>query len=209
MKNKQTDGFNYDLNKAMERGNVFERVFHGSRVKFWLSVIDYKKKKVLEAGCNTGIILIPLLKMGVDAHGFDISRGDINKAKEYLGKHGLAKSRVRVADAKKMPYKTNSFDVVILSDVLEHVSDPEGVAKEAVRVVKKRGLVMATVPNELHPVVRYEWVRKLLSGRDSVDEFPDVPFSKKKLTDLFLKARLIKTGYVGFGAEIFGMFKKV
>lgn len=209
MKGSKSDGFNYDLKKAREKGNVFERVFHGSRVKFWLSVIDYKEKKVLEAGCNTGVILIPLLKMGVDAYGFDISRGDIKRAKNYLGKQGLARDRVRVADAKKMPYKANSFEIVILSDVLEHVSDPKAVANEAIRVVKKGGLVMVTVPNGRHPVVKYEWLRKLLSGRNSVDEFPDVPFNKRKLTNLFLKAKLVKTGYVGFGAEIFGMFEKV
>jgi predicted SAM-dependent methyltransferase/glycosyltransferase involved in cell wall biosynthesis len=54
-----------------------------------------------------------------------------------------------VADAASLPYPDNSFDVVNLGELLEHVEDPQKVLSEATRVAKKK--VIVTVPNE------YRW----------------------------------------------------
>lgn len=203
-----SDGFDYDLNAARLHGNIFERIFHNRRLNFWLSKIDYKNKKILDVGCNTGILLIPLLEGGIEAHGIDISKSDIAKVKIKLQDNGLSTEYVKVADAKKIPYPDNFFDVVILSDVLEHVSVPEEAAAEAIRVLKAGGQVFVTVPNKWHPVVKYPWVRKLLTGRRDVDEHLDVPFSKNKLVALFPKTEVLKMSYIGFWSEIFGVFRK-
>lgn len=202
-----SDGFDYDLNQARLSGNIFERIFHNRRLKFWLSIIDYSGKKVLDVGCNTGIILTPLKEIGIDIVGVDISKRDIKKAKESLRQKNLSDECVLVANAKKLPFKTNSFDIIILSDILEHVSKPEVVAKEAMRVLKRGGLILATVPNEWHPVVRYPLVRKLLTGRKNVDDHLDVPFNKKKLSKLFPGTSVVETRFIGFWSEILGIFK--
>lgn len=209
MDKKGSDGFNYDLNEARTHGNFFERVFHNRRLSFWLSEIEYKNKKVLDIGCNTGILLIPLKEKGVDILGIDISKSDIKKAKYNLTQKNLSSKCVRVANAQKLPFKNNLFDIVLLSDILEHVSQPEVVVKEATRVTKPDGIILATVPNELHPVVKYPWVRKLLTGRKNVDEHLDIPFNKKKLSKLFPKTITIKLQYIGFWSEIFGVFRKI
>lgn len=202
-------GFNYDLNKARVKGNFFERIFHNTRLKFWLSVVEYKNKKILDIGCNTGILLIPLLEKGYNVVGIDNSLEDIKIARKSLRKKNLPESTVKVADAQKIPFKTNFFDVIILSDVLEHVIDVECSAKEALRVAKKGGIILASVPNECHPVVKYSWVRKMLTGRMDVDEHLDMPFNKKKLSALFPKTITIRLQYIGFRSEILGIFKKI
>lgn len=209
MDKKGSDGFNYDLNEARVNGNFFERIFHNHRLSFWLSIIDYENKKVLDIGCNTGILLIPLKERGIDILGIDISISDIKKAKKNLLQRNLSDKCVQVANAQKLPFKDNYFDVVLLSDILEHVVEPNIVAKEAIRVLKPNGIVLATVPNELHPVVKYSWVRKLLTGRKNVDEHLDIPFSKKKLSKLFCETKIIKLSFIGFGSEILGIFKKI
>lgn len=209
MNKKGSDGFNYDLNEARISGNFFERVFHNHRLNFWLSAVEYKNKKVLDVGCNTGILLIPLKERGVDILGVDISKSDIKKAKYNLTQKNLSNKCVQVANAQKLPFSKNSFDIVLLSDILEHVGQPKTVAKEAIRVVKPGGIILATVPNELHPVVHYPWVRKLLTGRKNVDEHLDIPFSKEKLIKLFNGTIVVQTSFVGFWSEILGIFKKI
>lgn len=205
---KGTDGFDYDLNEARVHGNFFERVFHNHRLNFWLSIVDYEGKKVLDIGCNTGILLIPLKEQGVDILGVDISKADIKKAKHNLTQRNLSNQCVRVANAQKLPFSNNFFDIILLSDILEHVGQPKAVAKEAIRVVKPGGLILATVPNGLHPVVRYPWVRKFLTGRKNVDDHLDIPFNKEKLTKLFHGTIVIQTRFIGFWSEILGIFKK-
>ena len=47
-------------------------------------------------------------------------------------------------NATKLPYKDNSFDTVVLSDVIEHIKNWEDAVKEALRTAKKK--VIITVP---------------------------------------------------------------
>lgn len=206
--NNSTDGFGYDLDEALKKGNFFERFFHKFRISPWLNKIDYIGKKVLDVGCNTGILLIPLLEKGVDVVGVDISESDIKKTRKKLKEKDFSTKLALVADAKKLPFKQNTFDVVLLSDILEHVSCPEMVAVEAYRVLKPGGYIFATVPNEWHPVVKFSWLRKVLSGRNTVEEHPDVPYNLNRLVTLFPMAKVDKSGFAGFWVQIFCKFKK-
>lgn len=202
------DGFGYDLDKALKEGNIFERVFHSYRISPWLNKVDYSGKKVLDIGCNTGILLIPLLEKGVDIIGVDISRSDVAKARKKLREKNLPIERAVVADAKKLPFDSNIFDMIILSDILEHVSQPDLVAKEALRVVKPKGSILATVPNETHPVVKFTWLRKALTGRKNVDEYPDIPYNLEKLVKLFPGVEIVKCKLAGLWVQLFCVFKK-
>jgi SAM-dependent methyltransferase len=47
-----------------------------------------------------------------------------------------------------LPYPDNRFDLVVARSVLEHVDNPDHVARELLRVVKPRGLIAAVTPNK-------------------------------------------------------------
>jgi SAM-dependent methyltransferase len=49
-------------------------------------------------------------------------------------------------DMQSMPYQEGSFDLVVHSDTLEHISDPIGALRECWRVVKRGGALVYTVP---------------------------------------------------------------
>lgn len=49
-------------------------------------------------------------------------------------------------DGSVIPSDGSSFDCILLTEVLEHVPNPEGLLKEAYRVLKKDGIVLFTVP---------------------------------------------------------------
>lgn len=203
------DYFRYDLLRAYESGNIFERLFHYVRVQTLLGAIDYREKRILDVGCNTGVVLIPFTLHGYNVVGVDNNPSHIARARRNLRQRSLDSRVVRVANARKLPFQTNTFDVVLLSDILEHTSEPEITAKEALRVVKRGGVVLATVPFYLHPVVRYDWIRKLLTGRKDVDKFPDVAFTLHKLIGMFPNTHLRKWGLVYFWSSILGIFEKL
>ena len=51
------------------------------------------------------------------------------------------------ADADKLPFKNNSFDVIVATAVIEHVPNPEKMLFECCRVLKKKGIVIITTPD--------------------------------------------------------------
>lgn len=65
-----------------------------------------------------------------------------------------------IADAKKLPFPNNTFDIALLFQVLEHVDSPRKVVAEAARVLKPNGVLIISVPF-LYPLhdMPYDWAR--------------------------------------------------
>lgn len=74
---------------------------------------------------------------------FDIGR--YNKEVKYVNIDRSTEPDI-VSDATSIPLPDNSFDVIILGEVLEHVPDPIAVLKESQRLLQPEGKVVATVP---------------------------------------------------------------
>jgi ubiquinone/menaquinone biosynthesis C-methylase UbiE len=184
------DGFGHDLYHAQLYGNIFERVFHSNRIATLLRLVTQElalpnHTKMLDIGCNTGPMVIPLLRQGYDIVGIDISVDDVQQAERYLDEMRLPSSRLAVADGTRLPFRDQSYDVILLVDILEHTDMPERIVAETKRLLRPGGLAIATVPWAYHPYVRYTWLRKLLSSRTTIDEHPDAPFKLRMLESLF------------------------
>ena len=71
-------------------------------------------------------------------------------------------------ESADFPYETNSFDVVIFAEIIEHLlNDPCAVLREIHRVLKPDGYLVLTTPN----VARLENVARLLSGANIYDPY--------------------------------------
>jgi SAM-dependent methyltransferase len=64
------------------------------------------------------------------------------------------------ADASRLPLRSSSFDVVVLSAVLEHVVDAPACVEEAVRILRPRGRIVAYVPWDRAVVGLKRWARR-------------------------------------------------
>lgn len=100
---------------------------------------------VLEIGCGQGDLTEKLSKKYKRIIAFDISSVGVKKARKRVDVN--CNSEFLVADATKLPFKPHQFDVVILSEVLEHVIDQERCIQEIHRVIKSNGWFMLTTPN--------------------------------------------------------------
>jgi SAM-dependent methyltransferase len=184
------DGFGHDLYRAQLSGNFFEKVFHTNRIDTLLRLIATELEiplgvRGLDVGCNTGPMLIPLRRSGYDVVGIDISPDDVHQAERYLCERDLPSDRLAVADGTRLPFRDQSFDFILLVDILEHTDYPERIVSETRRLLVPGGIAIATVPWAYHPYVRYTWLRKALSSRKTIDEHPDAPFRLHMLQGLF------------------------
>jgi len=99
-----------------------------------------KKIKILDVGCGYGIYSFTLSKKGYEVYAIDNSKERIN----FLQKNGL--KNARVMDITKLKYKNKVFDVVICSDVLEHVKNDKKALAELARVLDNKGRLLLTLP---------------------------------------------------------------
>lgn len=94
-------------------------------------------KRILDLGCATGDYCLELGKLGYECTGTDINEVYVAAARK--------KGVNAVVSGEKLPFEDNSFDTVIMFEVLEHVQDPGRVLREARRV--SAGKVLITVPD--------------------------------------------------------------
>mgnify|MGYP001585638460 FL=1 len=94
---------------------------------------------VLDVGCNEGS-LMSLYAHKNKAVGLELSKESAVKAK----KKGFD---VKVGSVYKIPFKENIFDVVHMSEIIEHVLDTDKAISEVYRVLKKNGKLIITTPN--------------------------------------------------------------
>jgi len=104
-----------------------------------------KGEMVLDIGSGSGWLSKLMAEKGVRAYGMDLSTEQWKRGTEVLG--GKREGFV-VGDALSLPFRDLCLDGVILSEVLEHVSNPGRVLEEGSRVLKSGGRVLLSVPFE-------------------------------------------------------------
>lgn len=104
-------------------------------------------KLVLDVGCGDGLISEHLIKKGFRVVGIDIAVSGLKQAK-YRGV-----SCVRCS-AYHLPFKENSFDSVMMSEILEHLDTPENALLEMRRAVEHNAQLVVTVPNSGYWIYR-------------------------------------------------------
>jgi len=101
--------------------------------------------RVLDVGCGTGFATEGLLERTENVHGLDQSVHQMEKAWAKLGKHDPV--QFARGDAERLPYQTDSFDVIWSSGSIEYWPHPVAALREFRRVVKPGGQVLVVGPN--------------------------------------------------------------
>jgi SAM-dependent methyltransferase len=124
--------------------------------------VDFKKlsiksgHKILDIGCGSGRHTCAASRLEkVTVIGSDISLKDVKEARdrlrqeEVMGCQGKGFCSTLVADITTLPFRDGFFDMVICSEVLEHIPNQDGALKEATRVLKSGGDLVVSVPRYL------------------------------------------------------------
>lgn len=121
--------------------------------------------RILDIGCGPGRHACEAFRFkDVVVVGADMNEDDLREAMERLtyhemiGEDGGGVWAISVADITRLPFKDNSYDLVICSEVMEHIPDEDAAISELIRVLKPGRNLVVSVP-------RYfpEWVCWALS----------------------------------------------
>ncbi len=125
--------------------------YAADRFRFAAGDADWPYERALELGCGTGFFLLNLMQAGLAKHGSvtDLSPGMVAAALRNATHLGLDVDG-RVADAERLPYADDTFDVVVGHAVLHHIPDLDTAFREVLRVLKPGGrFVFAGEPTRI------------------------------------------------------------
>jgi SAM-dependent methyltransferase len=95
---------------------------------------------VLNGGAGQGTLTRKLVELGYDVTSTDVSPEAVELLRER------ASGPVVEADLTALPFADESFDAVVLGEVLEHVEDDRGALAEVARVLRLEGVLALSVP---------------------------------------------------------------
>lgn len=97
--------------------------------------------KLLDVGCGGGRFLNRIKKRGWQVEGIDF---DEQATKKVTTRYGIT---THVGDLSQCALPANSFDVITMSQTIEHLYDPNATLRESLRILKPGGLLVMTTPN--------------------------------------------------------------
>lgn len=148
---------------------------YAKRLRFVRAVIqdcfdEAKTLRVLDIGCGNGSQLaIPLARnLRLKIVGIDTDARSI----EHAQRLSYAKDNLEFfcASITEMP-GDQPFDVIILSEVLEHLAQPNEMLESATRLLSRDGVLIVTVPNGYGEFEIDSWIFRLLRLQKIVDRF--------------------------------------
>lgn len=106
-------------------------------------------ERVLDLGCSQGIASIVLGREGFHVIGVDVQPSRIEYAKEDLAQES-AQTRERVefmvGEGSGLPFEDESFDTILLGEVIEHLAVPDRILRESQRLLRSGGRLVITTP---------------------------------------------------------------
>ncbi len=150
MSNEQTHFLRYErYSKYSYESSGYKKLDY--IVKKIQTAFGSAKCRILEIGCGNGNLSTVLASYGHEVLAIDVSEDCTRYAAALKEKLNLKNLRFKVSNAAEIHRVDEPFDVVICSEVLEHLDDPESVVSKAYSVLKPGGILIVTVPNGFGP----------------------------------------------------------
>lgn len=119
------------------------------------------RDSVLELGCESGHLLVQVPECARRV-GADISEAALTDARAMAARVGAVRTEFMQVDALKLlPFAPGEFDVIIISEMLEHVDDPRAVLQQVHAICTPATRLVITVPNERPKLVIKDVLRAL------------------------------------------------
>jgi len=137
--NEDADHFDYFKEEETSAGKEEVRRLHQSIIHH----VPHNAKLILDVGCGNGWVAKYFLAKEKKVVSMDIS---VKNPCKVLNENPGESHAAIVADAYHLPFKENSFDSIIASEIMEHVYDPKLFIASLMKCLKPGGNLIITTP---------------------------------------------------------------
>ncbi|MBM3845646.1 MAG: class I SAM-dependent methyltransferase [Verrucomicrobia bacterium] len=186
--------------KHHSRGK-YDYLYGGEDRKRALVELIGKGNKVLDIGCRSGNLTQHYCE-GNEVTGVDIDRKALELFRDRLGLPGHWVD----VDAEPLPFSDASFDVVVMTEVMEHLRFPKQVLQEIRRVLRPGGRFVGSVPNAFRLRNRLKFmVGKPFESDPSHLRSYSTRLLRKELEGFFSEVRIVPVSGHLLGGGRFGV----
>lgn len=152
------------LRQREDRQALNERLLEPGQSWFlWASALAslLPKLDVADFGCGTGVLSVAMARWARHVVAIDQSASALEQAKERIRRAGMKNVELLREDLHRLSLPDGRQDLVVISQSLHHVEEPEGVLREAARLLRPEGrvVVLELMPHE------EKWVMERLGHR--------------------------------------------
>jgi 2-polyprenyl-3-methyl-5-hydroxy-6-metoxy-1,4-benzoquinol methylase len=133
-----------------------------------VDLITDPEQKILDVGSGDGALSHLLAKKGCKVYGIDSSKTAIALAKSKTSKMNYSRSPRFFVDSVYGYSPKMKFDIIIMCDVIEHLSEPDSAIDHLKKIVKSDGKIIITTP-------------KSVGGGKKIDEYHFKEYNQKEL----------------------------
>lgn len=160
----------YQLRDMTSRANDLYALRKYEIILDWLN--EFASLKILNVGCGSGELSHLLTEKGHEVIGIDPNEQYIEIAQKQTRELNLKRCSFQVSSLENYP-ADELFDVVIATDVIEHIEDEQSALKKLVSLIKPNGFLVISVPAEgwlegYHDKMLGHYRRYSLSGLKSL-----------------------------------------
>lgn len=135
--------------KQISRDILKRNIYVVARYEIVMNLIgkEIRNKTILDVGCGDGVLSWMLANRGAKVVGIDISKEAIAFAKERC--KNIQGLKFVIASAYEIPFRNQSYDYVVCSEVAEHLSEPVRMISEIRRAWNEKGKIIISTPIKL------------------------------------------------------------
>jgi len=189
--------------------NLFQKIWHTKKwnsMEFFFKRLSKKPLAILDIGCASGYLTSQIASFFSSSKIFGV---DSYKDAVEFGKRTYPKIQFKYADAHKLPFKNEVFDLITCIETLEHLENPKGAVSEIYRCLKTNGkaLIGQDTDNWLFKIIWVVWTRT--RGKVWQDSHLH-PYGPNYLEDLIKSCgfKIVDRKFSHLGMEVFFFVEK-
>lgn len=165
-------GYRVGCGRAYLKSNLLTRSFFIKRIKEAFRLLpqqDYQT--ILDLGTGAGFYLPLLSRAGRKVYGVDLAPV-LGLTHKMVVKKGINNVFLYKADITKLPFRSESFDLLFCLSLIEHIHEQEQAFLEFKRVIKKNGMLILGYPLQNLPQQIFEELNRNIQLAKLFIKFP-------------------------------------